>query len=263
MEKALVTFSFDDGRVDNYTIAYPILKKYGLPATFNITTGFVEGKFEGGKLTPASPMNLDMVKRLYADDTMEIAGHGYWHKNELSDILEGVNTLRSHLGTTGWGVRTFASPGTNLNLSEYAKFKPELKKNGIECVRLSLRLKSYARLKTFMRKVARVTHVPLFFRWAYKDTLMTSINDDVIYSVPVLSSTTTDEIRCLINYAVKKKTACVLMFHSIVDDGCLRDNWDYESSKFTALCKFLCKMQQESSLKVVTTYTLYQNLKKA
>lgn len=103
MEKALITFSFDDGRVDNYTIAFPILKKYGLPATFNITTGFVEGKFEEGKLTPASPMNLDMVKRLYADDTMEIAGHGYWHKNELSDILEGVNTLRSHLGTTGWG----------------------------------------------------------------------------------------------------------------------------------------------------------------
>ena len=51
MEKAIIAFSFDDGRLDNYTNAYPILKKHHLPATFNITSGYIKG-------------NIDQIKNL-------------------------------------------------------------------------------------------------------------------------------------------------------------------------------------------------------
>lgn len=37
-----VLFTFDDGYVDNYTHAYPVLKKYGVPFTVNVTTGFLD-----------------------------------------------------------------------------------------------------------------------------------------------------------------------------------------------------------------------------
>ena len=37
-----VMITFDDGYRDNYTNAYPILKSYGVPATFFITTGFLD-----------------------------------------------------------------------------------------------------------------------------------------------------------------------------------------------------------------------------
>jgi peptidoglycan/xylan/chitin deacetylase (PgdA/CDA1 family) len=38
-----VCISFDDGYADNYSIAFPILKKWNLPATFFIATGFLNG----------------------------------------------------------------------------------------------------------------------------------------------------------------------------------------------------------------------------
>jgi len=39
-----VVITFDDGFKDNYTVAYPLLYKYDLPATFFVTTGFIGRK---------------------------------------------------------------------------------------------------------------------------------------------------------------------------------------------------------------------------
>lgn len=37
-KKKRIALTFDDGYLNNYSIAWPILKKYNLPATFYITT---------------------------------------------------------------------------------------------------------------------------------------------------------------------------------------------------------------------------------
>jgi len=42
--KRPVIVTFDDGFTDNYTKAYPILKKYNVPATFFVSTGYIDTK---------------------------------------------------------------------------------------------------------------------------------------------------------------------------------------------------------------------------
>lgn len=41
--KPVVCITIDDGYSDFYNIAYPILKRYGIPASFYVATGFVDG----------------------------------------------------------------------------------------------------------------------------------------------------------------------------------------------------------------------------
>ncbi len=44
LPKNSIVITFDDGYKDNFFYAYPILKKYKLPATFFLTTGFLDNK---------------------------------------------------------------------------------------------------------------------------------------------------------------------------------------------------------------------------
>jgi peptidoglycan/xylan/chitin deacetylase (PgdA/CDA1 family) len=49
LKKNKVAITFDDGYRDNFQYAYPILKKYGFPATIFVISGFAGKSFDNGK----------------------------------------------------------------------------------------------------------------------------------------------------------------------------------------------------------------------
>lgn len=102
-----VAITFDDGHYDNFSVARPILNKYGIKATFFITTDFIEGKIPPGfgATTPKKSMSWQEVRKLRAEGH-EIGSHCKSHigLNNLSnsklkeEIVESKEIIESQLG---------------------------------------------------------------------------------------------------------------------------------------------------------------------
>ncbi len=74
--------TFDDGYVDNMTVAKPILDEFGIPASVFVVTGDVGRRNlvweEAGEKLPANLMTWDMLGKL-AEDGWEIGSHAHEH----------------------------------------------------------------------------------------------------------------------------------------------------------------------------------------
>ena len=75
-----VLITFDDGYMDNYTNAYPILKKYGLKATIFVITGFLD-RAQPGYFTWGQAAEME------ASGLINIESHTVTHTS-LTDLTE-------------------------------------------------------------------------------------------------------------------------------------------------------------------------------
>lgn len=75
-----VAITFDDGYLDNYTNAYPVLKKYNIPATIFVVINRI-GKRLGGD----DYMSWQQIKDLAESGLITIGSHSISHPN-LSEI---------------------------------------------------------------------------------------------------------------------------------------------------------------------------------
>jgi peptidoglycan/xylan/chitin deacetylase (PgdA/CDA1 family) len=125
-----LAITFDDGYLDNYEVAAPILSKLGLPATFFITTGFVGSSivapWDQGLPTPQGWMNWNQVRSLVSQG-FEIGCHSDTHLNlgeasaaaARSDLRASLTKIQNELGSEA---RLFAYPfGGRQHLSESSR----------------------------------------------------------------------------------------------------------------------------------------------
>ena len=77
--KAAISYTFDDGIQDQYTLAYPEMKRRGLRATFAIIGSKVGGTIRATGVPDVPAMTWDQICEMHADG-FEIASHGWEHK---------------------------------------------------------------------------------------------------------------------------------------------------------------------------------------
>lgn len=116
-----ISYTFDDGLAEQYSLVAPQFEKRGFRGTFAINGSKINS--EGGLATDTTRMSWSQVKDL-SDRGHEISNHGWKHKNfarsPLEEIREDIYKNDSAIfANTGVMPRTFVYP--NNNKKEEAK----------------------------------------------------------------------------------------------------------------------------------------------
>jgi len=90
-----IALTFDDGYLDNWVHAFPLLKKYGLKATIFVTTDFVDPSEQ------CRPTLEDVWSGHVADDGLTWWGHASWPELQAMQA-SGVVDIQAHTKTHAW-----------------------------------------------------------------------------------------------------------------------------------------------------------------
>lgn len=102
-----VCVTFDDGYRDNYTLAYPLLKRLGVPFTVYVTTGFIDNRLPMWWFhDECLGMSTEELKAIDADPLCTIGAHTVSHpkldsltrEEQYREIADSKQTLEALLG---------------------------------------------------------------------------------------------------------------------------------------------------------------------
>ena len=74
-----VAITLDDGYEDNYSVAYPIFKKFGVPFCIYVAEGLITGEFRADEKFDYSIMSLAQLDELAKEPLCTLGAHTYSH----------------------------------------------------------------------------------------------------------------------------------------------------------------------------------------
>ena len=115
-----VAITLDDGYEDNYSVAYPIFKKYSVPFCIYVAEGLISEEFRADEKFDYSMMSLAQLDELAKEPLCTLGAHTYSHtrlgglsyEQQLYEIQRSVEWLS---GITHQAVEDFAYPYGSKN----------------------------------------------------------------------------------------------------------------------------------------------------
>ena len=236
-----VALTFDDGREDNYSIAYPIMKHYGLVGTIFVTTGYIDGTWEKDAtwLSAEKPLTIEQLIDL-KNNYWEIGLHGDRHKTSLQDTLVSIEKMDSWIGRQEkYG---FSMPNSISDKDEFEEFVLGTK-DRIKYIRCGRKTNT----KSIKSKILYGLYRFLGSKRAYfkfnRCNVLSKENVDIkrIYSVVIRKEDNPYMILKFID-SLPEDSIVVFMLHSIIEKNSHLHNidpWCWDSDLFKILCKEL------------------------
>lgn len=250
-----IAFTFDDGRSDNYLSAKRIMDNYHFRGTLYVTTGFIDGTWEGGKdilQSPTRPLTVEEIKELHSSG-WEIGLHGDKHKTQKDDMKTALDKLRLWgIANRNWGISVPNSSASeaeinSLSESEYGKEIAYIRR-GRKCDTAKLKNKMLYVLYSVLKLKSAYRRFNADNAFLYKDR-----NTSNIPSVVVKSDDRADLIIDFIK-TLPDNSVVVLMLHSILPPPqpfYVRKNpWCWDEKNFETLCSELKKLADNNDVQV-------------
>ncbi len=235
INKPVAVISIDDGNYEDFR-AYELLKKYNLCATFNIVTDWINKE---------RYLTSEQLITMYNDKTMEIAAHGFSHKNDDENITKGIETLENILGAKLKPIG-FASPGSGMKNDFIIENEAHLKSLGLSYVRTSMN--PYTSEK-HLEIINTLKDAPEFVRDNVPQ--LTFSKSFCVNSAVVLHTTDINDLKALVDLTISKKACTVFMFHRTKkpNENGYEELWNYDYYKFKEFVEYL----SASDIEVKTT----------
>lgn len=260
MDKGIITVSFDDGRLDTYETCKNILELRKIPAVIYIPSGYIETRFndplEIGYNGLMTKSNLDYLQ---SNPLFEIGGHGYMHRNEMTDIKMGLELLKKwYPNIHEFG---FASPKSTINKSYVESHIKEFQDMGFSYVRGGRNFVKYMTVKRGISLLARKTKSTRIFVGCYKS----SVNKNrtyYIHAIPVHKLTTLKQVKGMIDYCAKSKCWAILEFHGIDkrDSKEYQEEFCWAQDDFIKVCDYLCELRKRNLIDVMNPLDLLHQI---
>lgn len=250
-----VSFTFDDGRKDNFTCAYPVMKKHGIPGTLFCTTGYIDGTWQKDESwhSAGEAIHVDELKELQQNG-WELALHGDKHTTEVNDLKCASQKM------TQWGFSTrpigFSMPNSNIGKEKLDAVVDAYLGSELLYIRAGRKIDT----KSLSAKILFALYTYGHMQWAYnrfnnKNLMeLTNIDRKQIYSVVVRYK---DDPRMIARFIeqMPDNTCAVLMLHSILPEDSQyygTDPWNWSLVRFERFCEEIDKLRNADKLRVAT-----------
>ncbi|MGI5070489.1 polysaccharide deacetylase family protein [Treponema pectinovorum] len=256
-----VCFTFDDGRLDNFTNVFPITQKYNIRCTEYCVTGFIDGSWDGKFNSADKPLTLEMLKEMN-NSGWEIALHGDCHKTELNDLRNCINKMSKWFPEKR--LYGFSIPNSTVNQNALEDIiSSEIGKN-IIYIRKGREINTKSWTYRFLYSLYRFFN----FQFAYDLFNKKNVNQLPLknrYSLCSLVVRKEDNPTHLINFIKKMpdNSVCILMFHSVLkrtDQFYGIDPWTFDIDKFGYLCSEInhLRTKSDSKLEICTVMDFFK-----